>query len=212
MNNKNRVLQSLIDYVLLTAGTFLIALAVRMYLIPCHIVTGSVSGLALLLSQVVSLNDSLIVLIMNVFCLFVGILYLGRRFGLRCFYVSLLLPLLIEILPDNKIFLSGNILVNIFMFLMLLTAGQCILFGLDASSGGLDTIAEVLAVKMKTSTGLMVALSGLAVSALTIAVYDLNTAVMGALVTLANGLMINAFSFIYHLFAREHETAERAHA
>ena len=44
------------DYILLGIGTLLIALAVKEYLIPCQIVTGSVSGLALLFNEVLGID------------------------------------------------------------------------------------------------------------------------------------------------------------
>ena len=212
MNNTSRTMQNLKDYIWLSVASLLIAMAVKMYLVPCHIVTGSVSGLALLVSEIIKLNDSLIVLLMNILCLVIGVICLGKKFGVRCVYISILLPLLMELIPENTRLLSGNILVNIFAFLMLLTPGQCIMLAMDTTSGGLDTIAEVLARKLKVSTGLMIAATGIAVSLLTISVYGLQIALMGALVTLANGLMINGFDLICRMLLRSGKQTSKAHA
>ena len=188
INEKNRIVT---DYLKLSLATLLIALAVKEYLIPCQIVTGSVSGLALLLSEILPVGSALMVLVLNVLCLAVGFYYLGKRFGIRCIYISLLLPILIKIIPQTNYLLSRSSVLNILIFLVLLTLGQCMMLELDTTSGGLDTIGEVLAKKLHTSTGLMIGAIGCAVSVMTVGVYGIKTAAIGAIATILNGIMIN---------------------
>ena len=59
MNYSGRKSTVIRDYILLGIGTLLIALAVKEYLIPCQIVTGSVSGLALLFNEVFGILPNL---------------------------------------------------------------------------------------------------------------------------------------------------------
>ncbi|MBQ1911365.1 MAG: YitT family protein, partial [Erysipelotrichaceae bacterium] len=72
MNYSGRKSTVIRDYILLGIGTLLIALAVKEYLIPCQIVTGSVSGLALLFNEVFGIDTSLLTLLMNLSCLLIG--------------------------------------------------------------------------------------------------------------------------------------------
>lgn len=199
MNHNYGRIQTIRDYLLLSIGTLLIALAVKEYMIPCQIVTGSVSGLAILVSQLFGIDDSAIVLILNLSCLAIGVRFLGNRFGLRCIYISVLLPVLMAMLPKNEALLFEHQALNIAAFLLLLTIGQCIMLKLDTTSGGLDTIAEVMARKLHASTGLMIAACGIFVSILTIGIYGLSVAILGALVTLANGAMINGVMHLQDL-------------
>lgn len=184
------------DYILLGIGTLLIALAVKEYLIPCQIVTGSVSGLALLFNEVFGIDTSLLTLLMNLSCLLIGTCFLGKKFGLRCVYISLLLPLAMALIPEYEPLLTSSPFINCLLFLILLTNGQCIMLALDTTSGGLDTIAEVLARKLHASSGMMIGLLGALVSVLTISVYGLGPAIKGVLVTLANGAMIQLLFLI----------------
>lgn len=184
------------DYILLGIGTLLIALAVKEYLIPCQIVTGSVSGLALLFNEVFGIDTSLLTLLMNLSCLLIGTCFLGKKFGLRCVYISLLLPLAMALIPEYEPLLTSSPFINCLLFLILLTNGQCIMLALDTTSGGLDTIAEVLARKLHASSGMMIGLLGTLVSILTISVYGLGPAIKGVLVTLANGAMIQLLFLI----------------
>jgi uncharacterized membrane-anchored protein YitT (DUF2179 family) len=189
------------EYAMITLGSLLVAIAVVFYLVPCHLVTGSVSGLSLVLSNVLPVNNSLIVLLLNLLTYMIGALCLGKKFGIRSLYVSLLLPALIALLsPVSEIIslTSNSLIINIVAFLVILTSGQCILFLSDSASGGLDTIAEVISRRYGTSTGLIMTVLGLIVSLLTIGVYDFGTAVIGALVSAINGIMINLFIAAYN--------------
>ena len=196
MNYSGRKSTVIRDYILLGIGTLLIALAVKEYLIPCQIVTGSVSGLALLFNEVFGIDTSLLTLLMNLSCLLIGTCFLGKKFGLRCVYISLLLPLAMALIPEYEPLLTSSPFINCLLFLILLTNGQCIMFALDTTSGGLDTIAEVLARKLHASSGMMIGLLGALVSVLTISVYGLGPAIKGVLVTLANGAMIQLLFLI----------------
>ena len=196
MNYSGRKSTVIRDYILLGIGTLLIALAVKEYLIPCQIVTGSVSGLALLFNEVFGIDTSLLTLLMNLSCLLIGTCFLGKKFGLRCVYISLLLPLAMALIPEYEPLLTSSPFINCLLFLILLTNGQCIMLALDTTSGGLDTIAEVLARKLHASSGMMIGLLGALVSVLTISVYGLGSAIKGVLVTLANGAMIQLLFLI----------------
>ena len=205
MNYSGRKSTVIRDYILLGIGTLLIALAVKEYLIPCpvkeylipcQIVTGSVSGLALLFNEVFGIDTSLLTLLMNLSCLLIGTCFLGKKFGLRCVYISLLLPLAMALIPEYEPLLTSSPFINCLLFLVLLTNGQCIMLALDTTSGGLDTIAEVLARKLHASSGMMIGLLGALVSVLTISVYGLGPAIKGVLVTLANGAMIQLLFLI----------------
>ena len=196
MNYSGRKSTVIRDYILLGIGTLLIALAVKEYLIPCQIVTGSVSGLALLFNEVFGIDTSLLTLLMNLSCLLIGTCFLGKKFGLRCVYISLLLPLAMALIPEYEPLLTSSPFINCLLFLVLLTNGQCIMLALDTTSGGLDTIAEVLARKLHASSGMMIGLLGALVSILTISVYGLGPAIKGVLVTLANGAMIQLLFLI----------------
>ncbi|MBQ5552653.1 MAG: YitT family protein, partial [Erysipelotrichaceae bacterium] len=149
-----------------------------------------------LFNEVFGIDTSLLTLLMNLSCLLIGTCFLGKKFGLRCVYISLLLPLAMALIPEYEPLLTSSPFINCLLFLVLLTNGQCIMLALDTTSGGLDTIAEVLARKLHASSGMMIGLLGALVSILTISVYGLGSAIKGVLVTLANGAMIQLLFLI----------------
>lgn len=60
---------------------------------PSHLAVGSVTGLAVVLSEFTALEVSLITLVLNVALLIAGLILIGRDFGFKTIYTSLLLPL-----------------------------------------------------------------------------------------------------------------------
>ena len=65
MNKRETKTKTFTDYLALSLGTLLVSFAVKQYLIPCRIVTGSISGLSLIVQRLIPLNSSLIVLVLN---------------------------------------------------------------------------------------------------------------------------------------------------
>ena len=69
------------EYTMITAATFVVAAAVYFFLIPSGVSVGSISGLAMLLGNVVPLPISVLTFILNAALLVVGFLFIGREFG-----------------------------------------------------------------------------------------------------------------------------------
>lgn len=80
------------EYTMITAATFVVAAAVYFFLIPSGVSVGSISGLAMLLGNVVPLPISVLTFILNAALLVVGFLFIGREFGVKTVYTSLILP------------------------------------------------------------------------------------------------------------------------
>lgn len=54
------------EFVTITFGMFLVAAAVYFFMVPSHIVIGSISGLAMVLSQLTGISLSVLTLVLNV--------------------------------------------------------------------------------------------------------------------------------------------------
>ena len=80
------------EYTMITAATFVVAAAVYFFLIPSGVSVGSISGLAMLLGNVIPLPISVLTFILNAALLVVGFLFIGREFGVKTVYTSLILP------------------------------------------------------------------------------------------------------------------------
>ena len=87
-----KLLELIKDYALITFGIFIAAAGVYFFLVPSGLAIGSVSGLALVLSNFIPLTISAITMILNVGLLLIGFIFIGREFGVKTVYTSLMLP------------------------------------------------------------------------------------------------------------------------
>lgn len=136
------------EYLLLIAGTVLMVLGIYFFKFPNHFSTGGVSGMAVILSHYIhGLSNGDFVMIINVFLLILGYIVLGKEFGGRTTFVSLLMSgltwVLERVIPMDAPMTNQPLLELIFA-VSLPAVGSAILFNLDASSGGTDIVAMIL--------------------------------------------------------------------
>ena len=166
------------DFLMITLGTAICSAGVYFMLIPSHLSIGSISGLAIILSNLIPLPISLITFILNVGLLLVGFLLIGRDFGAKTVYTSVLLPVLLAIF--ERFFpvtpsLTGDIFSDMICYLFIVSVGQAILFTRNASSGGLDIVGKLLNKFFRMELGKAVALAGMCVAVSSVFLYDIKT-------------------------------------
>jgi len=81
----------------LTVGSFLFALSLTLFLDPASIVTGGVSGIAIILARLVPLSVGFLFFILNLPILLVGLFVFGIRFMLATLYATALSSLFTEL-------------------------------------------------------------------------------------------------------------------
>ncbi|MBR5283669.1 MAG: YitT family protein, partial [Clostridia bacterium] len=136
-----------VDMIGITLATTLVAASVYFFLIPSDLPLGSISGLAMLLSKVIPLSIATLTMILNVSLLIIGFILLGREFGIKTVYTSILLPAVMGIFEKffpNPTSLIGDVMSDLLVFSLFVSIGQAILFNLNASSGGLDIVTKIL--------------------------------------------------------------------
>lgn len=141
------------DYAMLTLATLIMSAGIYFFKFPNHFSTGGVSGISIILGELVpGLSPGSFVFIINQALLLIGFLFLGKSFGIRTAYVSLLMSGVIwgleSIVPLAEPMTNEPLLELIFS-VALPAIGSAMLFNMQASSGGTDIIAMLL--KRKTS-------------------------------------------------------------
>ena len=89
-----------VEWLSITVATAIVAAAVYFFLIPSQVPVGSVSSLAMVLGTVIPLPISAITMILNVTLLLLGFIFIGREFGAKTVYTSLLLPVFLGVLEQ----------------------------------------------------------------------------------------------------------------
>ena len=160
------------EYTMITAATFVVAAAVYFFLIPSGVSVGSISGLAMLLGNVIPLPISVLTFILNAALLVVGFLFIGREFGVKTVYTSLILPVFLwvfeQVFPDF-VSLNQDAMMDTVCYIFVVSVGLALLFWMNASSGGLDIVAKLLNKYFHMELGKAMALPGMCVRRLFVA-------------------------------------------
>ncbi len=186
------------EFIVITIATIIIGAAVFFFMIPSNLSIGSIAGLAIVLSNLIPLTVSQITMIMNVGLLVVGFLLLGRDFGAKTVYTSILLPVVLGVLevifPENQSLIGDQALDGI-AYCLVVSIGQSMLFTRNASSGGLDIVAKLMNKFLRMDLGKAIGLSGMAVALSSAFVYDIRTAILSCMVTYFSGIVLDHVLF-----------------
>lgn len=184
------------EFFIITFGMLLVSAAVYFFMVPSKIVVGSISGLSLVLSQLIGIPLSVITLILNMVLLVVGFIVIGKEFGAKTVYSSMLLPVFLgvfEKLVPSVTSVTGNVVFDLVTYILIVALGQAMMFHVNASSGGIDIVAKVINKFTHMEIGKAVTIAGMVTAMTSILVYDLSTLVVSILGTYANGVAVDYF-------------------
>lgn len=139
--------RSLRDLLIVTIGSFLQALAMRLFLVPANLVSGGISGFAQILHYTLGWPIGLIVLLGNIPLFILGWRYLGGpRFAIRTilsiFAFSIFTDLLIYLTGSAPI--TGDVVLNTLYGGILLGIGLGVVYLGRGTSGGTDILGRIM--------------------------------------------------------------------
>ena len=180
------------EYLLLTLSTALLSVGVYFFKFPNHFTTGGVSGISILLGEVLTFaTPATMNMIINYALLLVGLIVLGKGFTLRTVYCSVLYALIIWVLekvyPMTAPF-TDQPLLELFFAILLPAIGSAIMFNMDASSGGTDVVAMIVKKYTAMNIGTALMVSDAVIALCSVFVFGIKTCLFSVL-----GLMMKAF-------------------
>ena len=190
--------RNLREFFSITIGTIITAAAVFFFMMPSHVTVGSAAGLALVISEFVPLSVSAITMIMNVGLLIIGFLLIGPEFGAKTVYCAVLLPAVIGVFEwifPNFQSLTGDPLIDVICYILLVGVGLSQLFTANASSGGLDIVAKLMNKFLGMELGKAMSTAGILVALSSALCYDKKTVVLSILGTYFGGMVLDHFIF-----------------
>ena len=218
------------EFLLITIGMLLSAMAVYYFLLPANLIIGTVSGLAIVLSGVlaafgITVKVSLMVTILNVILIVLALLLLGRDFGVKTIYASLILGPMMDlceaVMPYEKLIAPGTVSVmgdlwfDLMCFVILLSISQALLFNINASTGGLDIVAKIINKYFHMDIGASVTLAGFVTCLTAFAFNPFRLVIIGLLGTWLNGIVVNFFTATLNrrkrvcIVSKDHEKARK---
>lgn len=197
MSDNNNLKNRIKEYALITAGVWLVVIGVYFFKFPNNFSIGGVTGIAMLVSKMTNgvFGSGTIVLILNTILLIIGYITLGKSFGNRTIYGSLLMSLSIQILEiiiplDSP--LTNEPTLELAFAVILPSIGTAILFNIGASTGGTDVIAMLLKKYTNIDIGRSLLISDFLLTAATFLVFDIQTGLFSILGLLLKSTLVDS--------------------
>ncbi len=154
------------DYGLIVVGTFLIGFAIKSIYDPVSMVTGGVSGLAIIAKELWSVPLWLTNTLLNIPLFAAGLYVMGWKFIKRTLFSTVMLSVSLYVLPEAS-YMGNDILLSALFGGIISGVGTGMVFLASCTTGGTDMLAALMQKRMKhyTLAQIMQVLDGIIVLA-----------------------------------------------
>lgn len=194
LKSRGKIKRVLEEYAVLTVATLILVVGVYMFKFPNNFSFGGVTGLAVVLSRVLPVSPGNLTFIINMALLVFGFIFLGRGFGIRTVYVSLLMSAglsLAELWFPMEHPLTEEPVLELVFAVVLPALSSAILFNIGASSGGTDIVAMILKKYTKLNIGAALFVVDLGIVIAACLVFDAQTGLFSLCGLLAKSLVVD---------------------
>lgn len=192
--NRGRVRRTLEEYAILTIATLILVVGVYVFKFPNNFSFGGVTGLAIVLGAVVPVTPGTITFVINMALLGVAFFFLGKGFGAKTVYVSLLMSVGLsaaEAFFPMETALTNQPVLELVYAIVLPGVSSAILFNIGASGGGTDIIAMVLKKYTRLNIGTALFVVDLGIVLASCLVFDAQTGLFSLCGLLAKSLVVD---------------------
>lgn len=168
------------DILQVVLGSFILALAFQLFLLPNEIISGGVSSLSIIIYEVIDLAPSFTQYLFNIPLLVTSFVFLGKEIGMKSIIGSLVFPFftgLVSSLPSltEDLFLAslfGGVVTGI---------GVGIVYRGKGSTGGTSTVAQLIAKYAHMTLGNAMLFADISVIIIGFFVFDLEAILYGVI-------------------------------
>ena len=143
LSNLQRTHPHIVENFQILLGSFLTALGFNIFLNPNDIASGGVAGISVIIKHLLGIQPAITQWTLNIPLFFLGLIILGRVYGLRTVVGSFFLPLFIFLTKNIPPITSNPLLASIYGGLVV-GIGLGLVFKGNASTGGLSIIASIV--------------------------------------------------------------------
>lgn len=186
------------EFLLMSVGTALVSIGVYFFKFPNHFSMGGVSGLSILLGEVIRvpwLTPSMFNTMINLLFLVLGFVLLDKGFGLKTVYCSLLYSALVQIFEwvwPMTAPLTDQLMLELFFAVILPALGSAILFNLGSSTGGTDIAAMILKKYSGLDVGNALLCSDLLIAAAALFIFDITAGLCSLLGLVLKSVLVDS--------------------
>lgn len=195
MKTKFERMQALYEYLILTGATIILVVGIYLFKFPNNFSFGGVTGVAVVLGKILPMTPGTITTIINMALLVLGFLFLGKSFGVKTVYVSVLMSVglkVAEIVYPMTEPLTQQPVLELIYAIVLPAFSAAVFFNMGASSGGTDIFAMILKKYTKLNIGTALFLSDLLIVILSCFLFDAQTGLFSLCGLLAKSLVVDS--------------------
>ncbi|MDD3269405.1 MAG: YitT family protein [Syntrophomonadaceae bacterium] len=181
---------SLRDIAGILIGCFILAIAIQVVLVPAHLLSGGVTGIAIILKYLTTWDIWLWYTILNVPIFLAGYRFVSRRFVVYSLIGATALSLFLALLKPLYLRIDDLLLAAVFGG-VLAGIGTGVIFRCKGSSGGTDIIAVIVKRFWGYNIGQTVFASNLLVLALSLITSTIELALFSAIAIFASSQMVD---------------------
>ncbi|AWG42423.1 YitT family protein [Candidatus Borreliella tachyglossi] len=179
----------------ITIGSLLMAVSTNILYIPHELLSGGISGIALMLHYLLNFNLGFTIFILNVPLFIIGIKFLNITFVMQ----SWIAMGLYSIMVNYSQFLQGKVHINDMMLVSILAGlisglGLGLVFRAKGSSGGSDIISMIIKEKYSISIGTTNFLINLAILLIAAAFFNIEIALYTLVASFVTAIMTDKTS------------------
>lgn len=184
------MLKRLWTYFSILFGGIIIAAGFNLFLIPHHLLSGGVSGVAMLIGYFTPLNISILYFVLNIPILIAGWFQLGKHFVVLSVLSVLVTTVFLEIIPVSAV--ATDMLLSAVFGGILVGFGTGLSFRVGGSTGGFDIIGSIVTKYRDFPVGsVLVSLNAIVILAVTYLEDDWNLALASMVSIYLAGKMID---------------------
>lgn len=194
MSKKEKALSLLKEYGILTLATVILDFGVYVFKFPNNFSFGGVTGVAVILGKIGHFTPSTYNFIINMVLIVFGFLFLGREFGIKTVYVSVLNSMLLSL--AERVFpmdgpLTDQPVLELIFAIILPAVSAAIFFNMGASGGGTDIVAMIVKKYTHFNIGTALFLVDLCITICACFVFDVKTGLFSFTGLMAKSLVID---------------------
>lgn len=183
------------EYTIITIGMLLVAASFEYFFFPNNIACGGVSGLALVIHDIIGIESGIIMFVANIILFGVAFIFIGGEFGVKSIYAGFGLSAILSVVekvgaPEA---LTNNLILATVFGSALLAMGTAIMFMQDASTGGTSIIAKLLSKYFHIGFGMGQLISDSVVIVLAMYTFGMELGLFGLLSVYLIGTLIDKF-------------------
>lgn len=151
--SKKSLLKRTLEFII---GCFIISVAYNVFVSPNDLVPGGVGGIAVIINNILNVDNSIVIFSMNIILLFLSFFLLGPKQTKKTFLGSLLFPFFVMMTENINVWLkidTSEVLLSAIFGGIIYGFGAGLVFRAGFTTGGTDIINQILSRYLKISMG-----------------------------------------------------------